>query len=117
MMVSRTADPNAPPSALAENARPVAVERYACGAVNWTRATSKVRGPDWPIPAVESQLYTHLTGRWILTNDIEANLRIVHAWLNVGIAYCSVSCQPATKKGPVSSHLHDQKERESDEKR
>jgi hypothetical protein len=43
--VSRTAEPKAPPRALAENASPVAVERYAWGDVNWTRATRRVRGP------------------------------------------------------------------------
>lgn len=51
IMVSRTADPKAPPIARAEKARPVAVERYACGAVNCTRATISVRGPLWPSPA------------------------------------------------------------------
>jgi len=45
IMVSRTAEPKAPPRALAENASPVAVERYAWGDVNWTRATRRVRGP------------------------------------------------------------------------
>lgn len=45
-----TAVPNAPPIARAENARPVAVERNACGAVNWTHATSRVSGPAQPMP-------------------------------------------------------------------
>lgn len=51
MMASRTAEPKAPPMARAEKARPVAVERKAWGAVNWTAATRRVRGPDWPMPA------------------------------------------------------------------
>lgn len=51
MMASRTADPKAPPIALALKPRPVAVLRYACGAVNWMSATRRVRGPDCPIPA------------------------------------------------------------------
>ena len=51
IIVSRTADPKAPPIARAEKARPVAVDRYACGAVNWTSATIRVRGPLWPSPA------------------------------------------------------------------
>lgn len=46
IIASRTADPNAPPKARAEKANPVAVLRYSCGAVNWTRATSSVKGPD-----------------------------------------------------------------------
>ena len=45
-----TAVPKAPPIARAEKARPVAVERNAWGAVNWTHATSSVRGPAQPIP-------------------------------------------------------------------
>jgi len=45
-----TAVPNAPPMARAEKARPVAVERKACGAVNWMHATRSVRGPAQPIP-------------------------------------------------------------------
>ena len=53
MMASRTAEPKAPPIARAEKARPVAVERKVCGEVNCTRATRRVRGPDWPIPAAE----------------------------------------------------------------
>ena len=36
--------------ARAEKARPVAVERKACGAVNWMHATRSVRGPAQPIP-------------------------------------------------------------------
>ncbi|RYP46261.1 hypothetical protein DL769_011406 [Monosporascus sp. CRB-8-3] len=51
MTALSTADPKAPPTARAENARPVAVDRYACGAVNCAHATSSVRGPDCPIPA------------------------------------------------------------------
>ena len=45
-----TAVPKAPPIALAEKARPVAVERKAWGAVNWMHATSSVSGPAQPIP-------------------------------------------------------------------
>jgi hypothetical protein len=45
-----TAVPNAPPIARAEKARPVAVERKAWGAVNWTHATSRVSGPAQPMP-------------------------------------------------------------------
>lgn len=45
MIVLRTAEPNAPPSARAENATPVAVERKAWGDVNCTRAGKRVRGP------------------------------------------------------------------------
>ena len=53
IIASRTAEPKAPPIARAEKANPVAVERKACGAVNWTRATRRVRGPDWPMPAIK----------------------------------------------------------------
>ena len=42
MTAFRTAEPKAPPIARAEKARPVAVERKAWGAVNWTTATSSV---------------------------------------------------------------------------
>ena len=56
MMVSSTAEPKAPPIARAEKASPVAVERYACGAVNWTSATMSVKGPLWPSPAASSQI-------------------------------------------------------------
>ena len=45
-----TAVPKAPPMARAEKARPVAVERKACGAVNWMHATSNVSGPAQPMP-------------------------------------------------------------------
>ena len=51
MITLTTADPKAPPMARAENARPVALARYAWGAVYWTRAMRRVRGPACPIPA------------------------------------------------------------------
>ena len=36
--------------ARAEKARPVAVDRKACGAVNWMQATRSVSGPEQPMP-------------------------------------------------------------------
>ena len=50
MMAESTAEPNAPPIARAENARPVAVDRYAWGAVNCMSATRSESGPDCPMP-------------------------------------------------------------------
>ena len=48
-MTFKTADPNAPPIARPEYARPEAVDRNAWGAVNWIRGTIRVNGPAWPI--------------------------------------------------------------------
>jgi hypothetical protein len=50
MIAESTAEPNAPPIARAENARPVAVDRYAWGAVNCMSATRRESGPDCPMP-------------------------------------------------------------------
>lgn len=51
-----------------EKARPVAVERKVWGAVNWTRATRRVKGPDWSMP--------------------ERMLKSIWAWFMVGL-WCS----------------------------
>lgn len=58
-MASMIAEPKAPPIARAEKASPVAVERYAWGAVNWVRATRRVSGPDWPMPAMRALQHRH----------------------------------------------------------
>lgn len=58
-----TAVPNAPPMARAEKARPVAVERKACGAVNCTHSTSRVSGPAQPIRAVKMACGVPQSGR------------------------------------------------------
>lgn len=46
-----TAEPKAPPIARAEKPSPVAVDKNAWGAVNWTSATIRVKGPHCPRPA------------------------------------------------------------------
>ena len=92
MMESRTADPKAPPMALAENASPVAVERYAWGDVNCTRATRRVSGPLWPIPANPVQLMTMTYLDIKLTENIENDLSMVHTRLDICITYCAEGC-------------------------